>query len=148
MHVLNDWKNEFLRIVDIRIDNFTTHPHLYKQPHSRSVKVLTRKMEKLHRKYAFAPAEKAANNVIIICKRYFVYVLKGELNSTSIYVPAQVTKDKLPLHQNNTSLNQISTFIKLTCLRFIGCRNYTKILINHASYPILVTALLPSYLSK
>ena len=35
-------------------------------------------MEKLHSKYVFAPADKAANNVIIICKRYYVDVLKEE----------------------------------------------------------------------
>ena len=66
MHDLNDLKNEFLRIIDIRIDNFTKHPHLFKQPSSRSVKSLKKKMENLHRKYVFAPADKAANNVIII----------------------------------------------------------------------------------
>ena len=38
VHVLIDWKNEFLRIIDIRIDNFTKHPHFIKQPFSRSVK--------------------------------------------------------------------------------------------------------------
>ena len=71
VHALNDWKNEFLRIIDIRIDNFTKHPHLFKQPSSRSVKSLKKKMEKLHRKYryVFAPADKAANNVIIIWKK-------------------------------------------------------------------------------
>ena len=57
VHALNDWKNEFLRIIDIRIDNFTKHPHLFKQPSSRSVKSLKKKMEKLHRKYVFAPAD-------------------------------------------------------------------------------------------
>ena len=46
VHALNDWKNEFLRIIDIRIENFTKNPHLYKQPTSRSVKSLKRKMEK------------------------------------------------------------------------------------------------------
>ena len=66
VHALNDWKNEFLPIIEIRIDNFTKHPHLFKQPSSRSVKSLKKKMEKLHRKYVFAPADKAANNVIII----------------------------------------------------------------------------------
>ena len=66
VHALNDWKNEFLRIIDIRIDNFTKHPYLFKQPSSRSVKSLKKKMEKLQRKYVFAPADKAANNVIII----------------------------------------------------------------------------------
>ena len=42
-------------------------------------------------------ADKAANNVIIIWKRYYVYVLKEELNSAITYVPAQLTKDKLLL---------------------------------------------------
>ena len=41
----------------------------------------TCKMEKLHRKYVFAPADKAANNLIIIWKRHYVEVLKGELNT-------------------------------------------------------------------
>ena len=102
MHALNDWKNEFLRIIDIRIDNFTKHPHLYKQPPNRSVKSLKKKMEKLHCKYVFAPAEKTANNVIIIWKWHYVEVLKGELNSTSTYVPAQLTKDQLLVHHINT----------------------------------------------
>ena len=48
VHALNDWNNEFLRIVGIRIENFTTHPHLYKQPPSRSVKALKRKMGKIY----------------------------------------------------------------------------------------------------
>ena len=59
-------------------------------------------MEKLHRKYAFAPADKAANNVIIIWKRHYVEVLKGDLNSTSTYVPAQLTKDQLLVHHIST----------------------------------------------
>ena len=68
---------------------------MYKQPTSRSVKSLKRKMEKVHSKYVFAPADKAANNVIIIWKKYYVEVLKSELNSTSAYVPTDLTKDKL-----------------------------------------------------
>ena len=64
VHALNDWKNELF--IDIRIDKFTKHLHLRKQPISRSVKSLKKNMEKLHRKYVFVPANKAANNVIII----------------------------------------------------------------------------------
>ena len=30
VHVINEWKNESLRIIDIRIDNITKHPHLSK----------------------------------------------------------------------------------------------------------------------
>ena len=67
-------------------------------------------MAKLHRKYIFAPADKAANNVIIIWKRHYVEVLKGELNSTSTYAPAQLTKDQLLVHLIN-SLNKIDVKI-------------------------------------
>ena len=48
-----------------------------KQPYSRSVKSFKNKMEKLNRKYVFAPADKAAKNVIIIWKRQYVEVLTG-----------------------------------------------------------------------
>ena len=47
--------------VDIRVENITTHPHLFKQPPSRLVEAL--KIERLKSKYVFAPDDKAANNV-------------------------------------------------------------------------------------
>ena len=59
-------------------------------------------MEQLHRKYVFAATDKTANNVIIICKRHYVGVLKGELNSMSTYLPARLTKDHLLMHHINT----------------------------------------------
>ena len=69
---------------------------------SRKVKALKMKMERLHSKYVFVPVDKAANNVIIIRKRYFVDVLNGELNSTSTYVPSQLTNDRLILRNIDT----------------------------------------------
>ena len=66
VHTLNDWKNECLRIVDIRIEHFTVHLNLYKKPPSHSVKALKTKMKRLQSKYVFDPADKAANYVIII----------------------------------------------------------------------------------
>ena len=80
-----------------------------------------------------APADKAANNVIIIWKRYYVDVLKGELNSTSTYVPAQRKKDKLLLYHIDTL-----TKIKVKA---------TQKLLNHASYQILSTAFLSFFQS-
>ena len=81
VRVLNDLKNEFLRIVDIRIEHFTTHPHLYKRPPSRSVKTLKRNMEKLHSKYILVPADKAANNVItnVLSEKILCGCFKGGL---------------------------------------------------------------------
>ena len=62
-------------------------------------------MEKLHSKYVFTPADKTANNGIIICKRYYVEVWKSALKFASAYVPAELTKDKL-LQQHIDSLTK------------------------------------------
>ena len=81
-------------------------------------------------------------------KDNYVDVLKDEWNSTSTYVPAQLPKDKLILrHIDTLTKSNIKIEKNLTYIHFIGCRNYTKILVNHASYQILVTTLLPSYLT-
>ena len=148
MHALNDCKNEFLRIVDIKIEIFTTYPHLYKQPTSRSVKALKGKIEKkLHSKYIFVPANKAANNVIIIWKNTTWMFWRGNwILRVHLYLFSWRNTNFFCII-SILSLNQKSKLIELNCLHFIGCRNYTNILINHASYQILVIALLPSYLN-
>ena len=51
------------------IENIAIHQHLYKQPPSRSVKAIKRKMEKLYSKYVFAPVDKAAKKMPYIWKR-------------------------------------------------------------------------------
>lgn len=66
LHSLNNWKNLVLDIVDIRIDNFQKNPHLYSDAPSKSAKFYKSKLQDLHNKYVFAPADKAANNTIII----------------------------------------------------------------------------------
>ena len=41
----------------------------------------------------------------------------------------------------------MSKLINVNCPHFIGCQNYTNVLINRVSYQIQVTALLPFFLS-
>ena len=40
----------------------------------------------LHEKYVLVPADKVANNVIVVCKKYYLDVVTKELNSTKTYV--------------------------------------------------------------
>ena len=42
VHVHNNWKNKFLRIVVIRIENSTTRPHLYKLPPGRNLQITSK----------------------------------------------------------------------------------------------------------
>ena len=52
--------------------------------------------------HVFPPSDKAANDVIIVWKRYYVEILRGELNSKSTYAPAQLTKYQLLVYHINT----------------------------------------------
>ena len=58
-----------------------------------------------------------------------------------------LTKDKLLLHHVDTLKKKMPKWINVNCLYFIGYQSYTKILINHASYQSLASALLPFFQS-
>lgn len=66
VYALNEWMKEILEIIDIRIENFSKNPHLFRQPKGHSVRSIQNKLRLLHNKFVFAPADKAANNIIII----------------------------------------------------------------------------------
>ena len=43
-------------------------------------------LNKLHDNYVLVPADKAANNVIVVCKKYYLDVVLKELESTNTLV--------------------------------------------------------------
>ena len=103
-------------------------------------------MEKLHSNYVFVRADKAANNVVIIRKRYYVDVVKEELSSTSTYIctcsPDERQASFCILHHIDT-LTKINVKIdNFELPTFYGLPKLHKFLINHASCQILVSALL------
>ena len=62
-------------------------------------------------------------------------------------MPAQLTKDELPVHHINT-FSKINVKIdKCELPTFYWLQNYTNVLINHVLYQIQVTALLLFFLS-
>ena len=50
-------------------------------------------IQEFHRKYVLAPADKAANNVVVVWRLHYVNTLKQELDGTGAYEP-QVSKDE------------------------------------------------------
>ena len=43
-------------------------------------------IQEFHRKYVLVPADKAANNVVVVYRLHYTTTLKQELNSTKAYV--------------------------------------------------------------
>ena len=71
---LSEWKDQLKELVADRISNLKGH---FKSP---KCKVLDQPdvkdtLHKLHANYVLVPADKAANNVIIVCKKYYIDTL-------------------------------------------------------------------------
>ena len=106
LDTLSEWVKSVRHLVRGRIGHLKFHINrrptsVFKDPDA--VKCLT----KLHNKYVVVPADKAANNIVFVCKRYYYECLIAELGVT------------------NTSTN--STYRQ-------SMFNKTEILANHKSF--------------
>ena len=70
LSVLSFWKEMVKGQIEERISKLTQN---FKQPTGKKLENVNVKacLSELHNKYAFIPADKAPNNIIIICKRDF-----------------------------------------------------------------------------
>ena len=91
---LSEWKDNLKELVTDRISNLKGH---FKSP---KCKVLDQPdvkdtLHKLHANYVLVPADKAANNVIIVCKKYHIDTLVKELgiNNVNINSPTYIPID-------------------------------------------------------
>ena len=91
---LSEWKDQLKQLVVDRISNLKGHfrsskckildqPDVKDTPH------------KLHANYVLVPADKAANNTIIVCKKYHIDTLVKELgiNNADINNPTYIPID-------------------------------------------------------
>ena len=52
------------------------------KPGLSSFRHLKQGIQEFHRKYVLVPADKAANNVVVVCRLHYVNTLKQELDGT------------------------------------------------------------------
>ena len=55
-------------------------------------------LEKFHQKYVLVPTDKVSNNIIVVCKKFYVDVIVNELQNTgqpSTYIANAVNYDQL-----------------------------------------------------
>ena len=61
-------------------------------------------IQEFHRKYVFVPADKAANNVVVVCRLLYINTLKQELNGTKAYEETSTDeKSIVNSHLNDSS---------------------------------------------
>ena len=78
LSVLSSWKEMMKGRIEERISKLKKN---FKQPTGKVLQNADVKanLSDLHNKYVFVPADKAPNNIIIICKRYYIDTLIKEL---------------------------------------------------------------------
>ena len=116
---LSEWKDQLKELGTDRISNLKGH---FKSP---KCKVLDQPdvkdtLHKLHANYVLVPADKAANNVIVVCKKYYIDTLVKELGINNInsnnptYIPIDDSFETII-----KSHNQFITSVGLECLKKI-----------------------------
>ena len=65
---------------------YSRNTNLLPPKHKSSFRHLKQGIQEFHRKYVLVPADKAANNVVVVCRLHYVNTLKQELDGTRAYL--------------------------------------------------------------
>ena len=79
---LKDWK---FKIIDRRISFYSQNTNMLPRKPKINYRYLKSGFEEFHRKYVLVPADKAANNVVVVCRLHYFDTLKQELSGTKAY---------------------------------------------------------------
>ena len=69
-----------------RIKFYSQNTNLLPPKPKSSFRHLKQGIQEFHRKYVLVPADKAANNVVVVCRLHYVTTLKQELDGTRAYL--------------------------------------------------------------
>ena len=74
-----DSKTKILQEIDNKIVSLKHRTKVYKTNPLLKLDAVIEYLNELHEKYVLVPTEKAANNIAIICKKYYVTVILKEI---------------------------------------------------------------------
>ena len=91
-NAMKEWKLSIFNIVDKRIKFYSQNTNLLPPKPKSSFRHLKQGIQEFHGKYVLVPADKAANNVVVVCRLHYINTLKQELNGTKAY--EETSKDE------------------------------------------------------
>ena len=80
---LNEWACTVKEMVDSRIRKLRNQRQKTRERQILRTAACIKHLEELHENYVLVPADKAGNNVIVVCKQYYKEVLTKELTNNS-----------------------------------------------------------------
>ena len=69
-------------------------------------------IQEFHRKYVLVPADKAANNVVVVCRLHYINTLKQELNGTKTYEKTSIDEKSVVYSHSNEIPNKFAVDVK------------------------------------
>ena len=76
-HALKEWKLSIFNImVDKRLMFYLHNTNLLPPKHKSSFRYLKQGIQEFHRKYVLVSADKAANNIFVVCRLHYINTLK------------------------------------------------------------------------
>ena len=93
-------------------------------------------IQEFHRKYVLVPADKAANNVVVVCRLHYVNTLKQELDGTRAYLETYTDEVSVV---NAHFLPQLSfLFVSMKAkTNFLRCMGYLSFTKDHTKLDLL-----------
>ena len=82
---MKEWKLSIFNIVDKRIKFYSHNTNLLPRKPKSSFRHLKQGIQEFYRKYILVPADKAANNIVVVCRLHYINTSKQELNGTKAY---------------------------------------------------------------
>ena len=100
-NTLKEWKFSTFNIVDKLYKLYSQNTNLLPLKPKSFFKHLRQGIEEFYRKYVWAPADKAANNAVVVCRLHYINTLKQELNGTQAYEETS-TDEKSVVNSHST----------------------------------------------
>ena len=107
-------------------------------------------IQEFHRKYVLVPADKATNNIVVVCPLHYINTLKQELNGTKAYKETSTDeKNVVNSHSNELPYTFVVHVNVKECQRQSSYDVFTKDhnIIKLDSLPTLALALLQKCLN-
>ena len=111
-NALKEWKVSIFKIVDQRIKFYSQNTILLPPKPKSTFRHLKQGIQEFHGKYVLVPADKAANNVVVVWRLHYINTLEQELSGTKAYKETSEEETSVVNgHCNHLALN-LSVFVK------------------------------------
>ena len=98
--------------MDKRIKFYFQNTNLLPPKPKYSFRHLKQGIQEFHRKYVLVPADKAENNVVVVCRLHYIKTLKQELNGTKDYKETSIDEKSVVYSHSNEIPYKIAVDVK------------------------------------